>query len=64
MDNTGTIKVYREWKWSHEYPPTRKCLVCERIENPNATIVNSGAAWLCPECKSRIKKLIYKEEKT
>lgn len=39
--------------------PTRQCLVCERLENPVATIVHGGVAWLCPECKSRIKRLIY-----
>ena len=64
MNDTGMIRVLRAEKWAFEYPPTRVCLVCERMENPDATIVHGGVAWLCPECKSRLKKLIYKEEKT
>ena len=44
--------------------PSRECLVCERQERPGATVVNTGLAWLCPECKSRIKQLIYGEAQT
>lgn len=56
MDNNESIK------WEIEYPTTRMCLVCESLENPKANIANGGLAWLCPECKSRIKKLLYPKE--
>ena len=59
MDDNETIMIPLE-RVGSSYPiPTRQCLVCERMENPKATIVNTGLAWLCPECKSRIKNLIF-----
>lgn len=58
----GTVPVYRNGNIVYEIP-SRQCLVCERMEIPGATIVNEGEAWLCRGCKSRIKKLIYGEEK-
>lgn len=38
--------------------PTRLCLVCERRENPNASIVDAGKAWLCPECKAALQTFV------
>lgn len=43
-----------------EVPPTRQCLVCDALENPKANLINGF--WLCPECKERIRKLLYKEK--
>lgn len=57
----GMVRVLRDGYPAYELP-SRKCLVCECLEVPDATIVNGGAARLCPECKSRIKKLIYGEK--
>lgn len=57
----GMIRVLRDGYPTYEIP-SRQCLVCDRLERPGATIVNEGEAWLCPECKSRIKSLIYGEE--
>ena len=39
-------------------PPTRRCLVCGKVENENAVYINEAAAWLCPDCKLKIGKLI------
>lgn len=58
---SGMVRVLRNGHAVYEIP-SRQYLVCERLENPDATIVHGGVAWLCPECKSRIKKLIYGEE--
>lgn len=58
---TGTIPVYRNGNIVYEMP-SRQCLVCECMENPKATIINEGEAWLCPECKSRLLALIHKGE--
>ena len=43
--------------------PTCQCLVCECVKDENASIINTAIAWLCPECKRRIRKIIYNEEK-
>lgn len=57
---SGALRVLRDGYPAYEIP-SRQCLVCDRLERPGATIVNEGEAWLCPECKSRIKKLIYND---
>lgn len=38
--------------------PTRFCLICEKFENPNAHVVYDGIAWLCPECKKKLKDIV------
>ena len=43
-------------------PPTRQCFVCDKKENEEALFIN-GAAWLCPECKRKIKQIIEREDK-
>lgn len=58
---SGMVRVLRDGYPAYELP-SRQCLVCERLENPDATIVHGGVAWLCRGCKSRIKRLIYGEE--
>ena len=40
-----------------DLPPTRQCLVCDKKENEEAVYIN-GFAWLCPECKKKIRKLM------
>lgn len=62
MDDNKTITNLLERVGASYTVQTRQCLVCERMENPEGTIVHTGLAWLFPECKSRIKKLIYGEE--
>lgn len=42
----------------YRMPPTRSCLVCEKLENPNADIVDLGNVWLCDRCKSKLRELI------
>lgn len=42
--------------------PTRRCLICGEVENPKAGIVNEAIAWLCPECKSRARRVLYPKE--
>lgn len=42
-------------------PPTKQCLICDKLENPNANMVHN-AGWLCPECKNRLKRVLYPKE--
>lgn len=37
--------------------PTQ-CLVCEKYENPNALVADTARAWLCPECKRKLRKMM------
>lgn len=41
--------------------PTRKCLVCECLEDPTNPIAYTDKAWLCDKCKAALKKLVTKE---
>lgn len=41
---------------------SRQCLICEKAENENADIINAGIAWVCPECKAKLRKIM--EEQT
>lgn len=38
--------------------PSRRCLVCDRLEDPDAQIIREGAAWLCPICKAVLGRLV------
>ncbi len=42
--------------------PTRKCLVCECLEDPTNPIAHANIAWLCDKCKAVLQKLVAKEE--
>ena len=42
-------------------PPTKQCLICDKLENPNAYMVHN-VGWLCPECKSRLQRVLYPKE--
>jgi len=35
-----------------------QCLICEKVQDERANIVNTAIAWLCPECKRKLRKLI------
>ena len=39
-------------------PPSRVCLVCEKLEKTGANLVYTDGAWLCDRCKSTLRKLI------
>ena len=43
--------------------PTRKCLVCGRLENPDANAVKASAAWLCDRCRLALATLVDLEDK-
>lgn len=43
-------------------PPTRQCLVCGEKEDKEAWLVDTGIAWLCPDCKRKLLKLIQEAE--
>ena len=45
----------------HEFP-SRVCLVCGKLERKEATVVNTGTAWLCDRCKNTLLKLIKENE--
>ena len=42
--------------------PTYQCLVCEKYENPNALVADTARAWLCPECKQKLRKMMEVSE--
>ena len=41
--------------------PTRRCLVCERLEDPEASLVDLTQIWLCDKCKTALQKLVESE---
>ena len=41
--------------------PTRRCLVCECLEHPNAPTVNPNKAWLCNKYKAALLKVVESE---
>lgn len=43
-------------------PPTRKCMICDRLENPNADVINE-VGWLCDDCKRKLRALIEAVDK-
>lgn len=45
----------------NEAPPTRVCSICDKPENPKATIADDSG-WLCPECKKRLTQMLYPKE--
>ena len=58
MSESATIKIPQQQYAVSE--PTMMCSICGVKKDPDVTAVY-GYAWICPECASRIKKLIYKE---
>lgn len=40
---------------------TYRCLVCKKPAVKDADIINTGIAWLCPECEYYLKRIIEKE---
>ena len=42
----------------HRYPPTRQCLVCDCLENPEACLVDTGKAWLCDSCREILLEIV------
>ena len=56
MSETKTVELTD--KTIRDMPPTRACLICGKPENPERRLV-IGYGWLCPECKGRLKKLLY-----
>lgn len=60
MNNTeyGIYKIPNKNK--KDVPPTRACSICNFVENPESNLIyNIG--WICPECKQRLKKILYSE---
>lgn len=45
----------------NEVPPTRVCSICDKLENPKATIAYD-IGWICPECKKRLTQMLYPKE--
>ena len=61
MDKVSDNNVYAVYKITNdlEMQQTRQCLICDALENPKAHVVNTLNAWLCPECKRRLKQMMY-----
>lgn len=51
----GVIKLSQRFS---QTAPTRICLLCDKVENLDATIIDTGTAWLCPECKDSLRKMM------
>lgn len=45
-----------------DVPPTRACSICNFKENPESNLIYD-IGWICPECKQRLKKILYPENK-
>lgn len=56
MDNDINTVYNIQRKIENLVPPTRQCLICNCLENELAKTIN-GAAWLCSNCKMKIKAL-------
>ena len=41
---------------------TYQCLVCKKPAVKDADLVDTGIAWLCPECEFYLKRVIEKEK--
>lgn len=54
--NRSVYKIINEVENLIPLPPTRQCLICNCLENKLANAIN-GAAWICPNCKMKIKAL-------
>lgn len=39
-------------------PPTRKCALCGRLENPAAATVSVAFTWLCEDCLRKLRKIL------
>ena len=54
MSNEYVDAVYRLTRPVVSY----QCLICEKVQDDTADIVDGGIAWLCPECKRKLRKLV------
>ena len=59
MKDWGVVRIEENTPFT--MPPTRRCLVCDKRENPDRYVVHE-VGWLCPECKSRLRKTLYPKE--
>lgn len=60
---TVTMRLPDSYESSiYRYPPTIRCLICDKLENPNADIVDTGKVWLCPECKRKLREMMEVSE--
>ena len=41
-------------------PSSRVCSICDKFEHPES-VWGKDETWICPECASRIKRMIYPE---
>lgn len=50
-------KYRNNWRMYAESMPSRICLICKKLEFPNAELLTE-IGWICPECTKRIKQMI------
>lgn len=55
----GVVKIT---SWGETSRWTRKCLICETVEDPTASIIREDAAWICPKCRNGLLKIIRTED--
>ena len=41
--------------------PTRRCLICESLENPKVEIISESRVWLCDKCRAALLKVVESE---
>ena len=41
----------------YDGPPTRMCMICNKLENEKAHMVRD-VGWICPECVKKLRMLI------
>ena len=58
MNETFLVDYTNHWTPFLEERTSRKCLVCDGLENPEASIVDTATAWLCPRCKAALLKVV------
>ena len=52
MIETKTIKLPDNSRYEECVPPTRRCTICEKLENPEANLI-IGHTWICPSCAEK-----------
>ena len=58
MDELANIAFKKSDRRNPYMAPTRKCLICDKHENEEAAYINEGLAWLCPDCKRNLQKIM------
>ena len=42
--------------------PTRRCMVCDRLENPESKIMYNDKPWFCERCKKVLREVVERNK--